>query len=193
MNRKWWTLLMAGLDGSSGWTHLAAGFVVAGIGSGLVNPPLASTAVGVVAPQRSGMASVVNTTFRQLGMAVSVAAFGTLFTASFRHAMTHNLAGNPSLACRVPSLVTAVHQGQIGRTIGWLPASGRAQIALALHAAFASALNNLLVVSGVVALVGAMCSVLLIRSKDFVSPAPPPAPTTDPACAQAVGVAAGRT
>ena len=102
-------LLMAGLDGSSGWTHLAAGFVVAGIGSGLVNPPLASTAVGLVAPQRSGMASGVNTTFRQLGM------------------------------------------------------------------------------------VGAMCSVLLIRSKDFVSPAPPPVPTTDPAGAQAVGVAAGRT
>ena len=54
-------------------------------------------------------------------------------------------------------------------------------------------LNNLLVVSGVVALFGAMCSVLLIRFKDFVSPAPPPVPTTDPAGAQAVGVPAGRT
>ena len=38
-------LLMAGLDGASSWTHLIPGFIVAGAGSGMVNPPLASTAV----------------------------------------------------------------------------------------------------------------------------------------------------
>src|SRR5664280_2762820 len=54
-------LLMTGLDGSSSWTHLVPGFVVAGAGAGMVNPPLASTAVGVVTPHRSGMASGVNT------------------------------------------------------------------------------------------------------------------------------------
>ena len=32
------------------WTHLIPGMIVGGIGVGLVNPPLASTAVGVVAP-----------------------------------------------------------------------------------------------------------------------------------------------
>lgn len=44
---------------------------------GLVNPPLASTAFGVVTPQRSGLASGVNTTSRQLG----IAAFGAIFSA----------------------------------------------------------------------------------------------------------------
>src|SRR6202034_4409040 len=46
-------LLMTGLDGTSSWTHLIPGFIVAGVGSGIATPPLASTAVGVVAPQRS--------------------------------------------------------------------------------------------------------------------------------------------
>jgi hypothetical protein len=40
---------MTGLNGASSWTHLIPGFIVAGVGSGIVNPPLASTAVGVVA------------------------------------------------------------------------------------------------------------------------------------------------
>jgi EmrB/QacA subfamily drug resistance transporter len=45
---------MTGLTASSSWMHLIPGFVVAGLGSGMVNPPLASTAVGVVHYQRPG-------------------------------------------------------------------------------------------------------------------------------------------
>jgi hypothetical protein len=55
---------MRGLDASSAWTHLIPGMIVGGVGIGIVNPPLASTAVGVVPPQRAGMASGINSTFR---------------------------------------------------------------------------------------------------------------------------------
>ena len=71
-------LLMRGIDPTSEWTHLIPGFVVAGIGAGLVNPPLASTAIGVVRPQVAGMASGINSTFRQIGIATSVAALGSI-------------------------------------------------------------------------------------------------------------------
>ena len=47
----------------------ASSLSVAGAGTGLINPPLASTAIGVVAPQRAGMASGINSTFRQVGIA----------------------------------------------------------------------------------------------------------------------------
>ncbi|HTW11115.1 MAG TPA: MFS transporter, partial [Solirubrobacteraceae bacterium] len=60
-------LLMHGITAGSSWTHLIPGFIVAGAGSGMVNPPLASTAVGVVEPKDAGMASGINTTFRQVG------------------------------------------------------------------------------------------------------------------------------
>jgi EmrB/QacA subfamily drug resistance transporter len=79
-------LLMRGLDADSSWTHLIPGFVVAGLGSGLVNAPLASTAVGVVAPHQAGMASGINTTFRQVGIATSIAALGSIFATKMAHA-----------------------------------------------------------------------------------------------------------
>ena len=70
---------MHGLTPSSGWTHLLPGFIVGGIGAGLVNAPLASTAVGVVEPRRAGMASGINNTFRQVGIATGIAGLGAIF------------------------------------------------------------------------------------------------------------------
>jgi hypothetical protein len=70
---------MRGVDPSSNWTHLILGMAVAGAGSGLVNTPLASTAVGVVKPEHAGMASGINATFRQIGIAVAVAVLGSIF------------------------------------------------------------------------------------------------------------------
>jgi len=76
--------LMYGVHVSSGWTTLLAGFLVGGVGIGLVNPALATTAVGVVPPQRAGMAAGVNNTFRQVGIATGIAGLGAIFQASYR-------------------------------------------------------------------------------------------------------------
>lgn len=145
-------LLMRGLDASSDWTHLIPGFLVAGLGSGLVNPPLASTAVGVVEPRFAGMASGINSTFRQVGIATSVAALGSILA-------THTA-------------------GATG------PAAA---------GAFVSGLNEILLISGLLALVGGLVAFPLIRRQDFVhapaggaSGAQPQSPAPD-----AVSVGAG--
>jgi EmrB/QacA subfamily drug resistance transporter len=161
-------LLMSGLTATSSWTHLIPGFILGGIGSGMVNPPLASTAVGVVVPQRSGMASGVNTTFRQIGIATSIAALGSIFTTSLRHSLDQALSAIPTLAGHGPQVVAGIQQGQ-PVPIGIIGAPARQQLVTAIHASFAGAINDLLVVSGIIALVGALCSVVLIRSKDFVA------------------------
>jgi predicted MFS family arabinose efflux permease len=70
---------MHGITHSSHWTTLLAGFIAGGIGVGLVNAPLAVTAVGVVEPRRAGMASGTNNTFRQIGIATGVAALGAIY------------------------------------------------------------------------------------------------------------------
>jgi EmrB/QacA subfamily drug resistance transporter len=75
-------LLMHGIEVSSDWTALLAGMIVAGVGAGLVNVPLASTAVAVVEPARAGMASGINSTFRQAGIATGVAALGAIFASA---------------------------------------------------------------------------------------------------------------
>lgn len=165
-------VLMAGLTGSSSWTHLIPGFIIAGIGSGMVNPPLASTAVGVVEPRRAGMASGVNTTFRQIGIATAIAALGTIFTDSFRSHLNTALTSVPSLAGHGDALTSAIQQGNASGVIAATPADARSHLIGAISSSFASTMNDLFIVSAVVALVGAVASVALIRSKDFVASQP---------------------
>ncbi len=76
--------LMYGVKVSSGWTTLLAGFLIGGIGIGMVNPPLATTAVSVVPVQRAGMAAGVNNTFRQVGIATGIAGLGAIFQTYYR-------------------------------------------------------------------------------------------------------------
>ena len=85
-------LAMTAIDATSGWTVLIPGFALAGVGIGMVNPPLASTAIGVVHYSRSGMASGINSTFRQVGIATGIAALGAIFEHEVASAATTRLA-----------------------------------------------------------------------------------------------------
>ena len=162
-------LVMTGLNGTSSWTHLLPGFLLAGIGAGLVNPPLASTAIGVVPPARSGMASGVNSTFRQIGFAVSIAALGSIFASALRDNLTRALASVPGLAARAPQVVTLIRQGSPAKAIGLAPPALRHQLGLAIRSSFASGIDSLMVVTAVLAFVGAIGSLVLIRRKDFLA------------------------
>ncbi|HEU5355854.1 MAG TPA: MFS transporter [Actinocrinis sp.] len=162
-------LMMSGLSGDSSWTHLLPGFIVSGIGAGFVNPPLASTAIGVVEPERAGMASGINTTFRQVGIATSIAALGSIFATSLHTQLANALAGDPQLAGHSDQIATALRQGQTGAAFAGLPPSARATLQTAVRSSFTGALDNLLVVTAVLALVGGALSLLLIRNKDFVA------------------------
>ena len=44
------------------------------------------------------MASGVNTTFRQIGISVGIAVYGTIFTTVLRHDLTHKLSAIPGAA-----------------------------------------------------------------------------------------------
>jgi EmrB/QacA subfamily drug resistance transporter len=101
-------LLMRGLGPGTSWTHLILGFAVAGAGSGMVNPPLASTAVGVVEPQHAGMASGINTTFRQIGIATSVAALGSVFASHLSGATATTLTATYASALDALLLIVAI-------------------------------------------------------------------------------------
>ena len=168
-------LLMRGLDAASSWTHLIPGLAIAGIGIGLVNPPLASTAVGVVQPQRAGMASGINSTFRQVGIATGIALLGTLFSNNVKDNVMARVSALPGLSSHAGQIAGAIQSGQVGHVIGKLPGSVRPTVELITRSAFTTGLNRILMVAAIIAFASGLISVLSIRSKDFVTPgaAPP--------------------
>jgi EmrB/QacA subfamily drug resistance transporter len=154
-------LLMRGLTASSSWTHLIPGMIVGGIGVGLVNPPLASTAVGVVQPQRAGMASGINSTFRQVGIATGIALLGSLFSAKVRDEVLASSVPNPS------GIAKAIQSGEVQKTLAHLPPTARVAAEHVTRAAFTGGLDQILLVAAIIAFAGGVISLLSIRTKDF--------------------------
>jgi hypothetical protein len=114
------------------------------------------------------MASGVNSTFSQIGFAMSIAALGSIFASALRNHIT------------VPWLRTGtgftVPRGRLGhppgrrrKAIASAPPALRGQLAAAIRSSFASGVDVLMVVTAVVAFVGATASLLLIRRKDFLT------------------------
>ncbi|MGA8416111.1 MAG: MFS transporter [Candidatus Dormiibacterota bacterium] len=159
---------MHGVTTTTDWTHLIPGMVLAGIGAGLVNVPLVSTAVGVVHPRRAGMASGINNTLRQVGIAAGVAALGTIFATQIRLSATAHLAGTV-LASRAPALAHAISIGGVGQAVATVPQPLRGVLAAAARQAFVDGLNLILLVGALAAGVATVTSLMLVRERDFVA------------------------
>jgi predicted MFS family arabinose efflux permease len=158
-------LLMYGLTIHSEWTALLPGFCVAGIGIGLVNPPLASTAVGVVEPKMAGMGSGISNTFRQVGIATGIAALGAILQArviSHVEGALHGMHGVD--ASRV---ARSVATGSTKQAIASAPPAARGAMGHAARSAYISGLNEIFLVAAIVAFVGAVAGFALVRRRDF--------------------------
>jgi EmrB/QacA subfamily drug resistance transporter len=161
-------LLMRGLTVSSSWTHLVPGLILAGIGVGFINPPLAQTAVGVVEPSRSGMGSGINSTFRQVGIATGIATLGSLFASQVRDSVTASLSGGALGPAGAKAVAHEMSTGAVGHAIAAAPRDVRPAVAHAAHQAFVTGLNHVFLVGAICAFVGGVLSFALIRQQGFV-------------------------
>jgi EmrB/QacA subfamily drug resistance transporter len=183
-------IAMTAVNASSGWTVLVPGFVLAGAGVGMVNPPLASTAIGVVHHSRSGMASGINNTFRQVGIATGIAGLGAVFQHDVTHKTTAALgasrAGREVLVAAHGKLAGALVSGDVASVAHSLPLAARTALTHAYRVGFTGALSSILTIAAVVAIAGAAAGFALVRSRDFVTTGQPEVGEGAP-----VGVAAG--
>jgi hypothetical protein len=145
------------------------------VGVGFINPPLASTAIGVVEPQKSGMASGINSTFRQIGISTGIALLGTLFTSRLGSAV-HSLAAGTPLSGQSTAIAHALQNGQVQQLFGSTPAAQRAVLAHVARGGFTTALNEIILVGALIALASGVVAFALIRSRDFTSHAAHSAP-----------------
>jgi EmrB/QacA subfamily drug resistance transporter len=169
-------LLMRGLDAGSSWTHLIPGLIVSGVGVGMINPPLASTAVGVVQPERAGMASGINSTFRQVGIATGIALLGTLFTNRITSDILEKVRDVPQLAGHGPQIAAALQSGGAGDLLTHLPPAARGPAELIATSSFTDGLNLIMLVAAVIAVVSGVVSLAAIRGRDFAANRGPAAP-----------------
>jgi MFS family permease len=115
-------MLIVGVDSS--WTALLPGLLVTALGTGLFNPTASALALNALPDEQSGLAAGANDTFRQAGVAVGIAALGTLVPA------------DAALGGNLQSYVDGLHHALIASAVlafagavatAWLLLPGKAQ------------------------------------------------------------------
>jgi EmrB/QacA subfamily drug resistance transporter len=154
-------LVMSGLDADSDWTALLPGFLLAGAGVGLLNPVIADVAMSVVPRERSGMAAGINDTFRQVGVAVGIAAWGAILLGrGADHASELGAEGSREL-------VEAASSGNLDAALAGVPPAEREGLAAAAREGFLTGLNDVLLLGAGLALAGAVLTLWLIREREI--------------------------
>jgi EmrB/QacA subfamily drug resistance transporter len=162
-------LLMHGVSVDSEWTTLLAGFVLAGVGIGTTNPGIGQAAIAVVPPQKAGMGSGINTTFRQVGIATGVAGLGAVFQSRVDSKLTELLPNAPAglgelVASGGPRAAATAHVAE----------ASAGKVSHAADVAFVGAFNEIILIAAVLTFVGAAMGFALVRASDFVKPVVPP-------------------
>jgi EmrB/QacA subfamily drug resistance transporter len=177
-------VLMSGLTAGDGWTALLPGFIVAGIGVGLLNPVIADVALSVVPKEQSGMAAGINDTFRQVGVSVGTAVWGAIFLGRGAAKIAGLAAGTPAAAGGRPrQLIEAASDGRLHSALATVPHSAQGVVAHATRQGFLSGMNTILIVGAMLAFVGALVALWLVRENQIERDQPELAIAGEPAVA----------
>ena len=161
-------LLMSGIDAGDEWTTLLGGFLVAGAGVGLLNPVIADVAVSVVPKEQSGMASGINDTFRQVGVAVGIAAWGAIFVGRGADKVGELAAGTPAAGGDRPrELVEAASSGNLDGALTAVPPQAQQTVANAAGEGMLAGLNDVLLLGALLSFAGAAFALWLVREDEI--------------------------
>jgi EmrB/QacA subfamily drug resistance transporter len=164
-------LLATRLGVNSGEGELLPVFALNGIGLGLINTPISAAVVGAISRHRSGTASGVMNTMRQVGGTLGVAALGALFT----HQVTsHFVARSAELNV---DQATARTLGPIvastgAQAVSGLPAGAAVHAVDVAKAVFVKGLDETLYVNAAVVLLGAIAAALWVHGGSAPSASP---------------------
>jgi EmrB/QacA subfamily drug resistance transporter len=159
-------LLMGGLGIASEWTTLLAGFIVSGVGVGLLNPVIADVALSVVPKERSGMAAGINDTFRQVGIAVGIATWGAIFLGAGA-SNAQEVAGGAIDHAEAQGLVEATSSGALPQALTGVPRQAQERVQSAAEQGFLHGLNEILLLGALLSFAGAVAALWMVRERDI--------------------------
>ncbi|GAA3646573.1 MFS transporter [Nonomuraea antimicrobica] len=167
-------LLLALLDQEAGLPLLIAGIVVVYVGQGPIMALGTDLVVGSAPPEKAGSAAAMSETSAELGLALGVAALGSVGAAVYRHTVPGALpVGLP------PETTSAVRdsiEAAVAATAHLPPALTHAVMASA-RAAFSSGLNLVAGIGAAVTLVLVVLALALLRTRTPITEPGPAEPT----------------
>ncbi|MCD5323367.1 MULTISPECIES: MFS transporter [Pontibacillus] len=162
---------------SETWAALIPAFLMAGIGNGIVNPPISTTAVDTVPNRIVGMASGVNNVSRQIGIAFGTAFLGAILSNQYVNKIETNINALSEIPEEAKQdIIDGVSSaGPIAGSQGLQGAGSEAyqnmpgfsKIQTIAETAFVNSLDQVFITSGVILALGAILSFVFIRRKDF--------------------------
>jgi EmrB/QacA subfamily drug resistance transporter len=125
----------------TGYAFIAAWITLTGLGLGLTMPPSLNTALGALSPERSGIGNAVLQAMRQVGGAIGVAVLGTVLSDAYRD--------------RLAGVTTEGVRDSVSAGVAAAQRAGDPVLLDAVRAAFTHGMGRSLLVSGIIALLGA--------------------------------------
>jgi EmrB/QacA subfamily drug resistance transporter len=165
----------------TGYLLLLPGFILMGVGMGLVMSPMSTAAMNAVDRAKAGVASGILSMSRMVGGTFGVAVMGALVTTI----------GGAKIDSSLPHLPTAT-RAAIANSLGDGGIQGHhasAQIIAAVREAFVSALGTGLTIGAVLTLFGAVLAWMLIQRAPTAAPSAAPEAPEAQATAFEAGVA----
>ncbi len=163
---------MAVIDGQT--AYWIVGLALVGLGIGMANTmaPATDAVMAALPEAQAGVASALNDTTRQVGGALGVGIFGSLFNSVYSSSLVNTVAGLPAEAAEATrnSLGAAA---QIAANIG---GSVGDSILVSANNAFVDALGVTFVVTAVIALIGGVLVFMFMPAHDVVLAAEEVAP-----------------
>jgi EmrB/QacA subfamily drug resistance transporter len=148
---------------------IAIGMVVTGCGAGLLNGETTKVSMGVIPPERGGMASGIGGTLRFVGLVIGITGLGAVLTsetqAHFVQAIVpHGL--SRSLASDAPAMVSRIVSGDIGGVVDQVAPAARSAMIDVSRASFAAGFTIILIVAGGIATLAAILTAILVSAAE---------------------------
>ncbi|WP_228803955.1 DHA2 family efflux MFS transporter permease subunit [Nocardia higoensis] len=166
-------LIAAGLaavvlvDTESAWTALIPAMILIGLGMGVFNPPRAAFSIAVTTPDKSGMASGINETFQQAGVAVGIAAVGAFFHNQVSGAFAETDTAREVFDDQAATAGDAVAAGGPAAVLENLPAAATDVVRSAAEAAFVDGLHTTMLLVAALAAVSGVIALFTMRPGDL--------------------------
>ncbi len=156
---------MAALDLTTSYWVLAALLLVTGIGMANAMAPATDAVMAAVPEAQAGVASALNDTTRQVGGALGVAIYGSILNSVYASRLSDAVGGLSAEAADAAS-------NSIGAALQIASGEGGPELATAAGSAFVEAQSAVYLVTGVVALAGAVLIARFMPARDVLPGAP---------------------